>query len=269
MENINVTGAGHQIIHTDYVTLMSQRAKGELPDMSCAIELIKIIKDKIIEKEENKSIKKLLDIGCATGHYYKTLKNHNLKINKYIGLEINKDMISSANKIWSDEINSGEVEFLFSDIEDQKPLPKNDLTICYNSFCYYKSAKYVLDKMLEASSNIIIRSYFADSNYRILRGQSSKNNDNVDIDEMNIFTNNGSLISADFWTIYSFSYIENLVKSIKPEAKISWINSKINNESLNEEKRLGVNKRSGTEIIGNYEISYPILQPWEILLIQL
>ena len=58
MEDINISGAGHQIIHSEYVSLMSRRAKGELPEMSCALELIDIIKDKIIGIEKDKSIKK-------------------------------------------------------------------------------------------------------------------------------------------------------------------------------------------------------------------
>mgnify|MGYP001219713554 CR=1 FL=1 len=62
MEDINVTGAGHQIIHSEYVSLMSKRAKGELPEMSCAQELIAIIRDKTAGFGKDKTIKKLLDI---------------------------------------------------------------------------------------------------------------------------------------------------------------------------------------------------------------
>ena len=35
--------------------------------------------------------------------------------------------------------------------------------------------------------------------------------------------------------------------------------------SIDAEARLGVVKRGGTQVVGGYEISYPLLQPWEIL----
>jgi len=266
-DELNTTGAGHQIIHSEYVDLMNKRSLGDLPDMGCALRLSAIINEYFITEKKYTKLKTLIDIGCATGHYYRTFLNQNIPIEKYIGLERDPDMIQTALKAWSNEIKKGKIDFIQDDIESNNNLPASDLLICYNSFMYYKSAKFVLKKFLASSKNILIRSYFSDNNFRILRGQSKQNNDNVDIDELELFSDSGAIKSADYWTIYSFSYIEKIIKKIDPSAKIKWIEDKNIIESINNEKNIGVIKRGGTEIVGGYEISYPLLQPWEILMI--
>ena len=85
---------------------------------------------------------------------------------------------------------------------------------------YYRSAKRVLRKFLAAAKQIIIRSYFADSNFRIIRAQSAQNNDSVDVDELDVFSDSGDILVGDFWNIYGFTYIERLVASIEPRAKV-------------------------------------------------
>ena len=130
---------------------------------------------------------------------------------------------------------------------------------------YYRSAKRVLRKFLAAAEQIIVRSYFADSNYRIIRAQSAQNNDSVDVDELDVFSDSGDILVGDFWNIYGFTYIERLVASIEPRAKVEWLEDRNKVESITAESGLGVVKRGGTQVVGGYEISYPLLQPWEIL----
>ena len=263
----NIQGAGKQIVHSDYIELMRNRALGALPDMGCAIRISEIIQ--ALKKESgDQSIDRLIDVGCATGHYFRTFQNMNLPIREYIGVDIDKDMIASAKSVWRENIENGRMRFLQDDIESPNPLDKADILICMNSFMYYKSAKKVLEKFLKSSKIILIRSLFADSNFRILRGQSNQNNDAVDIDELELFSESGDLKSADFWTIYSFSYIERLVKQINPRADVVWLKDQNKIDSIQAESKLGVVKRGGTQVIGGYEISYPILQPWEILQIK-
>ncbi len=260
---VSPQGAGKQIIHSAYVELMEKRALGELPDMGCAIRIGEVIRD-IIARSGNGEIE-LTDVGCATGHYFRTFRTMNLPIRKYVGLEIDPDMVNAAKGAWREEISAGKMKFIEDDIESDNPLEKTDILICMNSFMYYKSAKKVLAKFLRSSNKILIRSYFAEYNIRILRGQTAQNNDRVQLDELDLFTDSGELVCADYWTIYGFSYIEKLVKSLHPGAKVEWLKDNNKIESIKQEADLGVVKRGGTQVIAGYEISYPLLQPWEIL----
>jgi SAM-dependent methyltransferase len=260
-------GAGRQIIHSDYTELMRQRALGQLPDMGCAIRIGEIIRDIAPQVTQGGRIEKLLDIGCATGHYYRTFTGMGIPIREYVGLEIDTGMIDAATRVWEREIAQKKVRFVLDDIESPTPLEKCDVLICANSFMYYKSAKRVLAKFLDAAKHIVIRSYFAESNFRIIRGQSAQNNDRVQIDELDLFTESGDIVIGDFWNIYGFTYIEKLVRRLSREAKVEWLKDLNKIESMAEEADLGVVKRGGTQVIGGYEISYPLLQPWEILVI--
>jgi hypothetical protein len=265
--NSALSGAGRQIVHSDYVTLMRQRALGELPDMGCAVRLSEILKDLVLAESKNGSIDKLIDVGCAAGHYYRTLTTREVPIGSYVGLEVNPEMVSAASEVWRDEIKGGRVKFILDDVESSIPLEQSEIIICYNSFMYYKSARLVLRKFLDSASTLIIRSYFSDSNYRILRGQCRQNNDAVSLDELDIFTDAGELSSGDYWTIYSFTYIERLLRSLEPRAKVTWLKDNNAIASIEAEAKMGINKRGGTQVVNGYEISYPLLQPWEIALI--
>ncbi|WP_291726762.1 class I SAM-dependent methyltransferase [Bernardetia sp.] len=47
--------------------------------------------------------KSILDIGCGFGDYLALLKAQNKEFQNYIGWDINPDLISEAQKIWSEE----------------------------------------------------------------------------------------------------------------------------------------------------------------------
>ena len=260
-------GAGRQIIHSEYVELMRKRAAGELPDMGCALRIGEIIKELVARHYVDGTIDRLLDVGCATGHYYRTFSGMGVDIAEYVGLEIDEDMVSAAADVWKREMVQGRVRFVHDDIESPTALDAADVLVCANSFMYYNSAKRVLAKFLRSAKHIVIRSYFAESNYRIIRAQSAQNNDRVEVDELDLFSESGDILVGDFWNIYSFSYIERLVRSLNSAAHVEWLKDENKIESMNIESELGVAKRGGTQVIGGYEISYPLLQPWEILVI--
>lgn len=52
----------------------------------------------------------VLDIGCGFGDYYNYLNINNIKIKKYIGFDINSDLISEAKKTYQNDISTFEVE---------------------------------------------------------------------------------------------------------------------------------------------------------------
>jgi SAM-dependent methyltransferase len=266
-KSANPAGAGRQIVHSEYVELMRKRAAGELPDMGCALRIGEVIKELVSKRHEEGTIDRLLDIGCATGHYYRTFSRMGIHMDEYVGLEIDADMVSAAEDVWQREMMQGKVRFVHDDIESPTALDEADVLVCANSFMYYNSAKRVLAKFLRSAKHIVIRSYFAEGNYRIIRGQSAQNNDRVNVDELDLFSESGDILVGDFWNIYSFTYIERLVRMLNGGAHVQWLKDENKIESMNAESELGVAKRGGTQVIGGYEISYPLLQPWEILVI--
>ena len=81
-----------------YVDVMEKQAVGLLPEMGSAIRLCEIMKNLRIHE----SSFTLMDIGCATGHYFKSFRSRSLTL-KYIGVDIDPNMIDAA-KVWAQEL---------------------------------------------------------------------------------------------------------------------------------------------------------------------
>jgi len=118
-----------------YVGVMEQRARGLLPEMGSAIRLCEVMKDLGI----NESPFTVMDIECATGHYFKSFTSRSLSPSKYTGLDIDHNMINAARGVWRRELNSGIMEFICGNPEDlaRADSPTVDHIICMNAFMYF------------------------------------------------------------------------------------------------------------------------------------
>lgn len=243
---------------------MKARAQGELPDMGCALRLASLLAP---DSARDGSVGlEVLDVGCATGHFLRTFKRQNFPIRRYVGLEIDPAMVSAGEEVWGREIDAGEVRFIQQDLERFSTEQRFDVVVCINAFMYFASAKTALTNLMRAArKRLIVRSYFTDSNYRIVRAQTTRNHDKSQIDEIDIFDDAGNMRCYDFWNIYSFTYIEALVHSIDADARVQWIDDKNVLSSLEQERKLNVPKRGATEVLGEYEISFPFILPWKYL----
>jgi SAM-dependent methyltransferase len=249
----------------EYVSLMKSRASGALPDMGSALRAAALIKEMPSRLFEKKKVN-VLDVGCATGHFFRTSIRQNLAFSKYVGLEIDAAMLRAARDVWADAIKSGTAEFLNEDVERYTGERKFDFVVCINAFMYFASAKVALRNLMRATRHhLLVRSYFTDSNYRIIRAQTKANHDKSQVNEIDAFDDDGNIACYDFWNIYSYSYIEAVVASIDPEAKVEWIDDKNVLSSMEQERELNVNKRGATEVLDGYEISYPFILPWKYL----
>ena len=65
---------------------------------------------------------------------------------------------------------------------------KYDIGICVNAFMYFKSPYKALSNMLKhCDKNLLIRGYFSDKSFRILRSQTSSHHDKSQISESDSF----------------------------------------------------------------------------------
>ena len=83
------------------------RAIGKSPEMEVSKQMAKIIKP-LIKKNE-----KVLDVGCASGHFYRSLKNTINKRFHYLGMDPYEIFLKNAKKAWKNETN---VSFVRGDI---------------------------------------------------------------------------------------------------------------------------------------------------------
>jgi SAM-dependent methyltransferase len=253
----------------EYVALMRARAAGTLPDMGCALRVAQLIKEHWTGRDNRAP--RVLDVGCATGHFRRTFDRFGLPVDRYVGLEIDPAMVRAGTEVWSREIASGSLQLINGDLERFSSDETFDVVICVNAFMYFASAKRALANLLHAArgGRLFVRSYFADANYRIIRAQTSENHDKSSVAELDVFDDEGNMRCYDFWNIYSQTYIEQLVAALAPTAKMSWLEDRNFLGSLDQERELSIKKRGATEVLDGHEISYPFMLPWKYLTVDL
>jgi SAM-dependent methyltransferase len=253
----------------EYVALMRRRAAGDLPDMGCALRVAEIIAG--AWPDDRGRGMRLLDVGCATGHFRRTFGGKGLPIDRYVGLEIDPAMVRAGSEVWKAQIETGAVQFINADLEVFEPEQAFDVVICVNAFMYFASAKRALGNLLKAAAGgrLFVRSYFMDVNYRIIRAQTSLNHDKSPWSELDVFDEEGEMRCYDFWNIYSQTYIEQLVGLLAPGSRVSWLEDRNVRSSLEQERELSLQKRGATEVLNDYEVSYPFILPWKYLAVDL
>ena len=94
---------------------MRRRAAGTLPDMGCALRVAQIIKEHWTGLADRPP--RVLDVGCATGHFRRTFDRFGLGVDRYVGLEIDPAMVHAGTEVWREEIAAGSVQFINDDLE--------------------------------------------------------------------------------------------------------------------------------------------------------
>ena len=108
-----------------------KRAIGKYPEMEVSKALSKIV---------NKSIKnneKVLDVGCATGHFYRSLKKE-LKKFFYTGCDPYEIFLKLARKAWKNEKNTKFIKANIYKLLLKKITRYYLLQQCFASFTRFK-----------------------------------------------------------------------------------------------------------------------------------
>ena len=120
------------------------RAVKKLPTMECTKQLKKII-DKVYKPKM-----KILDFGCASGHYYLELNKLNKNLN-YTGYDATKNYINFAKKNFKNNPNvTFKVENLLS--KNKKIKEKFDIVYCCNVLLHLPELKLPIKNLLSRTN---------------------------------------------------------------------------------------------------------------------
>jgi 2-polyprenyl-3-methyl-5-hydroxy-6-metoxy-1,4-benzoquinol methylase len=194
-----------------------KRTLGELPEMECTKQLVKLI------QEVYTPDMKVLDVGCASGHYYNGLKRINKDI-KYFGIDPTVPYIEFAKKAFLDNPN---VTFELGDIFeiDKKHYNSFDIVFCCNVILHLPSFQVPLKNLLLSSKKYcFIRTLISDKTHLSQYLYSDE------------FDKTGNPINFVYQHTYSYSSIQNFIESqgdysvefIKDEYDVDKINNEFN-----------------------------------------
>ncbi len=246
--------------NTNNANIYFKRAIGKFPEMEVSKAMAGFIQKKISKNE------KILDVGCASGHFYRSLKKKITWNFFYTGVDPYQIFINKAKRAWKNEKN---VNFKKGNIY-KLPFKKNefDISFCSNVFIHLNDVVKPLKEIIRVSKKtIIIRTVLFDVSYKIQCVYNNKWWKDVDISPENEFDSKGNPRAYSFFNILSFDYLISNIKKISPNSTIkiikdNYFDKKKINKSIKLEKR-----PLATKIVGNEQVSGCILQPHYFVII--
>ena len=228
------------------------RITGELPEMESSKAVAKILKKQIYENYN------ILDVGCGSGHYLKSLLSEIEVPFNYTGVDATNYYIELAKKAW---VDCSSASFYTGDIFDL-PFDDNsfDVVYCCNVFLHLPSIKKPLEELIRVSKKIVVvRSLFSERSFRI-QDVHQKNDDSSYIE----FDENGEPVSYHFYNIYSKDYVRSLIPY---EIQFNEDNDYEPSAITDEFKLFSTQDQS--HIIDGKQVNGCIIQPWQFAQIAL
>ena len=226
-----------------------QRVKGLLPEMECAKQLTDIL------KKYYKKGNKVLDFGCAAGHFYYSLKKLDKNIS-YYGFDSTKPYIKYAKKHFKNNNNViFDLQNIFS--VSKKYYKKFDVVFCSNVLLHLPSIDLALKNLLLSSKKYcIIRTLVSDNTHLSKFYHTDKTN------KKNI------LDSFKFQNTYSYNLIKKKIRKIG-NYQVKFIEDKYNGSKINKEfKRYNKRYPGLTKFVQNIQISGSKVFEWKWIVIK-
>ena len=237
------------------------RATGKSPEMEVSKAIASILKPKI------KSGNKLLDVGCACGHYYRSIKKRVKKNFFYTGTDPYEIFLDKAKIAWKNDTN---VNFLKGNIY-KLPFKKNqfDLTICSNVFIHLNKIKKPLQELLRVTKGtIIIRTVVYDVSYKVQLVYNNKWWKNTDVKPKDEFDKNGNPRAFSYFNILSKDFLEGTIKDINKKAKVTFIKDNFFSKKRISSSNKKEKRPLATRIVGNEQFSGCLMQPHYFVIIK-
>ena len=200
----------------EYMILSKKRSLGKISETEHSKAAANIIK-KLTKKNFS-----ILDVGCQTGHFYKTFNRvFERKIN-YIGLDPYRIHISQAKKIWK---NNENCKFKLGWVQ-KIPLKNKevDITLCSNVLTHIPNIGPPIKEMLRVTKKLVIlRTPVHQRSYRIQMVYNQKVWKYSKIKPENEFDQKGNPREYNYFDVHSKEYLFGQIRKYSKEAKIKFL----------------------------------------------
>jgi ubiquinone/menaquinone biosynthesis C-methylase UbiE len=221
-----------------------KRVTGELNEMESTKQLVDLVND-IYQPGM-----RVLDVGCAAGHYYNGLKRIDSNL-EYCGVDATVPYIKFAKKYFKD---NKKTSFILGDIFN---LPENlansfDIVYCCNVILHLPSFQVPIENLIKASKKYcIIRTLVADKTHlsKLLYSDN--------------FDENGNPSDFVHQNTYSASWIQSTISSLG-NYKVEFIDDKFDGDQINSEyKEYSGLQSAVTNVRNNVQIAGSKVFDWK------
>ena len=226
-KNCKILNNNHKVEERTYA-----RTLKKLPEMESAKQLQKIIK-----KDYRKKMK-VLDVGCAAGHYLHNLNKIDKNID-YTGIDSTIKYIKFAKKTFKDNSNC---DFFVEDIFkiSKKHHKKYDITYCCNLLLHLPSIEKPISNLLKTTKKICI-----------FRTLASKNTHLSKLHYDDKLNRKGEPVNFVYQNTFSFNFIKRVLRK-NGAKKIRILQDEFKGNNVNKEFKKYQNKQSAvTQVIKN------------------
>ncbi len=225
-----------------------QRARGELPEMECAKQLADLVHDVY------KPGARVLDVGCAAGHFYRSLKNRVDEDIRYTGLDATEEYIRSAREIFEGE----SPEFLVGDIfELPESIGTFEVVFCCNLLLHLPDFRVPIRNLLERTERYCF--------IRTLIGERTLLARYLYEDK---FDASGAPTNYVHQNTYSFDLLDSYVRSIG-DYDVQLIDDRFDAASINAEYDSHKDAQAAvTRVLGQQQVSGNLIFEWKWLRIE-
>lgn len=191
------------------------RTTGELPEMECTKQLVNLI------SAEYQSGMKILDVGCASGHYYNGIKRIEEGIS-YYGIDATVPYIDFAKKYFEDNPNANfELGDIFN-LDDRHSL-QFDISYCCNVLLHLPDFREPVKNLLKLTKKTcFIRTLLSDHTHLSKFLYSDQ------------FDENGDPTDFVFQNTYSYELFRVYIKALG-NFEVEYIDDVFNVDAINKE----------------------------------
>ncbi len=243
----------------EYGDLFYKRAVGELPEMESSKALAKVVKE-LVEDDDL-----IIDVGCGSGHYLRSLDNKIEKNFRYNGIDQTAYYIERAGEAFSNDsnVNAKRLETKFS-VGDIFNLPVQDNTaeivMCNNVLLHLPSIEKPISELIRISKKyVVIRMLLGVSSFRIKQIESPEEYDEA-----------GEPLNFHYYNIYSENYLREML-SKHPGLEISIMEDKDYDPAVfgDTSNYLAERPTDLTTTVNNIQLNEYVLQPWKFVILKL
>lgn len=228
---------------------------GKLPNMFCADAVADLVK-KIYKKGAT-----ILDVGCGTGHYLRSLRERVEKNINYTGVDFSPSYIKLAQKAHGDS-----AKFAVGSIQNIPFKSRQfDIVMANNILLHIPPPPTKAFKELLRTSKkyVVIRTVFGERNYitqEILTNSDFK----INKPDLALFKPDGTPTSFNYFNLYTEMYFKDLIKKIAPKAKLTIVKD-LSYKKFDNRK---TTRSTGTKVVNGLQVSGNLLLDWRFIMIE-
>lgn len=239
-----------------YGDLLYKRAVGDLEEMESSKALCDLV-----SKFYSKGMK-ILDVGCAAGHYLTSLKKRVDPDIDYTGIDATECYIALARKA-----HSSDGEFMIGDIYNIE-FHDNffDVVMCNNVLLHLPPPPVkAIEELIRVSKKyVVIRTVFGDRNYIIKEIPFPNEMEGIADKEIDLISSDGDIEAYNFFNMYTEQYFRDLIQNIDPNIEVNIVHDTswgvFDNREVSEDT-------TGTRVIDGNQVSGNLILDWRFIIL--